>query len=762
MVQDDSSSAFYFLLSIFYGINMKLLYTSIFVVLGLPLFAQYEEREDNKDTTKVSFLDEVVIAANKIPEQRRTVAQQIRVITPSVIRNFNAQTTADLISNSGVVAMQKSQQGGGSPMMRGFEASRVLLVIDGVRMNNAIYRAGHLQNMITLDNNVLERAEILFGPSSTVYGSDALGGVIHFYTRNPELVKEGEDLKFSGNAFARYGSANNEMAGHVDFTLAGKKFGSLTSFTFSDFGNLRMGEKTNPACGEQFGLRTQYAERAPDNQSDVLVQNRDPLVQKFSGYQQYDLLQKFLFQSNSRISHVVNFQFSNTNNVPRYDRLTDPQGSGLRFAEWYYGPQQRLLTSYQLNVKELGAFADGMTTTLSYQHIEESRYDRRFNNNNRNERVENVDVFALTVDFQKKISINSFRYGIDGQFNDVKSTAHRYNVATGEITPQSTRYPDGGNTMNLLAAYFTHTKQINENWIWNDGVRAGGSWLHSTFIDKTFFPFPFDQVKQNYLVGSANAGIIYTPASWKFSLLTSTGFRAPNVDDMSKVFDSAPGMVIVPNPDLTAEKTLNGDLSVTKFFGSKVRAEGAFYVTEFYDALVVLPSTFNGQSFIDYDGVSSKVYATQNKGRAYLYGYSLSLRASLSEHIVFTATHNYTHGSVKNDDGSESPLDHIAPAFGRVGIQYNTSKFKSELFSNFSGWKYLSRYSSSGEDNLQYATAEGMPSWYTVNVRASYDLNEIITVQAGIDNLLDLQYRTFASGINSPGRNIFGTLRVKF
>ena len=176
----------------------------------------------------------------------------------------------------------------------------------------------------------------------------------------------------------------------------------------------------------------------------------------------------------------------------------------------------------------------------------------------------------------------------------------------------------------------------------------------------------------------------------------------------------------------------------------------------------MLPSTFNGQSSIDYDGTPSDVYSSQNKGRAYLYGYSISLRADLTEQLAVTASHNYTHGRVKNDDGSESPLDHIAPAFGRAGIQYNMNKFKSELFTNFSAWKYLSGYSSSGEDNLQYATAEGMPSWYTINLRTSYDLNKMFTIQVGVDNLLDLQYRTFASGINSPGRNIFGTLRVKF
>ncbi|NJN34367.1 MAG: TonB-dependent receptor plug domain-containing protein [Saprospiraceae bacterium] len=71
--------------------------------------------------------------------------------------------------------------------MRGFEASRVLLVVDGVRMNNLIYRSGHLQNAITVDQNMLDRVEVLFGTASTVYGSDALGGVVHFFTKKPLL-----------------------------------------------------------------------------------------------------------------------------------------------------------------------------------------------------------------------------------------------------------------------------------------------------------------------------------------------------------------------------------------------------------------------------------------------------------------------------------------------------------------------------------------------------------------------------------------------
>ena len=746
---------------------MKLSLIFSFLIISTSSFSQVVNTSTSQaDTVRNAYLKEIVISANKIPEQRRTVSQQIQIVHPQVIRDFNAQNAGDLIQNTGVVAIQKSQQGGGSPMIRGFEASRVLLMIDGVRMNNLIYRAGHLQNVITVDNNMLDHAEVLFGPSSTVYGSDALGGVIHFYTRNP-VLSGGDQMKIGGNAFFRYGAVNQEKTSHVDVNIGGSRFASLTSFTYSHFDDLTMGKETNSSIGEQFGLRPQYAVRASDNSGDILVQNGDPYKQIQSGYKQWDLLQKFLFKQNDRVSHLINFQYSNSTNVPRYDRLTDPTSTGLKYAEWYYGPQTRLMGSYKLQVSGLGKIADNMTATVSYQSIEESRHDRRFGNNNRNDRTEKVNVVGLTIDFSKASGKNSFRYGFDGQFNSLKSTAVATDVTTGTQGPKDTRYPDGDNTMNMVALYATHTRYLSEKWTMNDGVRLGISSLNSTFIDKTFFPFPYDKVTQSPTFGSVNLGVIYAPTSWKFSFMASSGFRVPNVDDMSKVFESVAGnstttgTLVVPNPNLKPERTLNGDLSVTKFLGDKVRWEATFFATNISDAIVTTPTTFNGQSTISYDGFPADVFSSQNTQSAYILGYSTTFRAELSKKIVLTASYNDTKGRVKTTT-YETPLDHVAPAFGRIGIQYNTAKLRSELFSNFNGWKRSEDYSSSGEDNAQYAHAKGMPSWYTINLRIGYEINKTFTFQAGVDNMFDLQYRLFASGINAAGRNIFGTLRVRF
>ena len=203
-------------------------------VLGLSAVSYAQDTAVNKN------LDEVMIFSNKFAEKKKNIVQKVDIVSSQRIAQLNTQNTGDLLMSTGNVFVQKSQQGGSSPVIRGFEASRVLLVVDGIRMNNAIYRAGHLQNAITIDQNMLERVEILYGPGSTLYGSDALGGVVHFRTKAPKLSLNDKTL-FTGSAFARYSTANNEKTGHVDLSIGGKKFAWLQSYNFSDFDDVKMG-----------------------------------------------------------------------------------------------------------------------------------------------------------------------------------------------------------------------------------------------------------------------------------------------------------------------------------------------------------------------------------------------------------------------------------------------------------------------------------------------------------------------------------------
>ncbi|TAH39926.1 MAG: TonB-dependent receptor [Bacteroidetes bacterium] len=732
---------------------------SVLLILILKTHHLYAQEADSirKD---VVDLEEVIISVNKSEESKKFVTQQIQVINARQIESLQSQTTADLIANSGNVFVQKSQMGGGSPVIRGFEASRIVLVVDGVRMNNIIYRSGHLQNIVTMDNSILERAEILFGPSSTIYGSDALGGVIHMFTKKPLFSGHEEKTKFKVNAFTRYGSANNEMTGHLDVNVGGEKLASLTSLTYSSFDDLKGGKNQNPFYVRSYGERPYYVERI--NGVDSLVKNKDRYLQVQSGYSQYDLLQKLSFKQNEHLSHGLNIQFSNSSDVPRYDRLTDPDANGLRFAEWYYGPQKRLLAGYEFKFLNHKALFQTVQAGINFQDIEESRHTRRFGRNALSHRTENVNVYGVDLDFQRITEKHKLRFGLEGQYNTLKSTANEENILSGVTSALDTRYPDGDNSMSDLAIYYSHTWKINNELTVTDGIRIGMVSLSSTFVDTSFFHLPYTKAEQSNVVYSGSLGLIHLPSDdLKLSLMVSSGFRAPNVDDLSKVFESSPGLVIVPNADLKPEKTVNTEFGITKIFNRKTSWENVVYYTHFIDAVVTDKFKLNGQDSIFYDGAMSQVLANQNAGEAYIYGLSSNLKSQCTDNLSLNFSLNYTYGRVKTDS-SDYPLDHIPPFMMRLQLSYVYEKFNADFFVNYNGWKKLKDYYLNGEDNEQYATAEGMPAWFTLNFRASYKLHKFVTLQAGVDNIFDTQYRTFASGINAPGRNVIAALRFHY
>ncbi len=735
--------------------TMKITSSVLLLIIFKNSFSQ-----NNSETKKIDTLQEIEISANRISEKKKETAQQISIISKEEINHLQSQTTADLIQNSGNLFVQKSQQGGGSPVIRGFEANKVLLVIDGIRMNNLIYRAGHLQNIITTDNNSFEKAEIIYGPSSTIYGSDALGGVLYLYTKKPVLANDTQNMNLKINAFSRYGTVNNENTNHIDFNIGLKKFASFTSFTYSKFNDLRSGENQNPFYNNAYGPRPYFVQTF--GTKDSMMKNSDKFLQVQSGYSQYDLVQKFLYKQNDYIEHSINIQYSASSNIPRYDRLTEYSGSNLKFAEWYYGPQKRLLTAYHLNFTKPTILSDNIQLTLNYQNIEESRHTRRFNSPKLQNQTENVNVYGLNLDVLKKLNHHHLQYGIDAQYNTLISTATEKDIIANTEKPYSTRYPDGSNQMNWAAFYLSHKWFINKNnLILVDGIRFGYTNLYATFQDTTFFKFPFREAKQNNLTYSGNIGIINNIHNeWKLSFLISSGFRVPNIDDLGKVFDTQAGAVIVPNPNIQPEKTMTEEMNITKFIGNQSMFENTLFYTQIFDAIITNKFQYNGQDSIMYNGVKSQVLANQNKQRAYIYGFSSQLKSSFNEYFTLSLSFNYTYGRIKTDS-TDYPLDHIPPVFSKISFAYQPNqKLLLNVFAVFNGKKDLSNYNLLGEDNFQYATPTGMPAWLTLNFRLQWMFWKYGSLQFGIDNIFDTQYRTFSSGINSPGRNIFAALKI--
>jgi len=732
---------------------------------------------NRSDINEVVFLqeqifttNEIVVSASRFEQYGKNVAQQVQVLDRKTLSFINQQTSADALAQSGNVYVQKSQLGGGSPVIRGFEASKVLLVVDGVRMNNVTYRAGHLQDVITLDNTMMDRIEVLFGTGATVYGSDALGGVMHFYTRNPEFGSK-EKTVVKANAFVRSSSANNEKTAHVDFNIGGGRFASLTSITASDFGDLRQGNVRSPY--NSYWARTEYV--ANINGIDSIIKNDNPNIQVGSAYKQFDVLQKFAFQQKEGVKHTLNFQMSTSTDVPRYDRLTQYRNGNLRFAEWYYGPQDRMMTAYHLDLSNPNKLFDAARITASYQDVKASRNSRGYRKTALESQVDEVKVMALNADFRKSPNEkNDIRYGAEIVKNDVVSTATSTNIETGEVSPFTTRYPDGGTQLTSFAAYITHNLDVTDWLVLTDGLRYSNIHMTATFNDKTFFPFPYSELDNKYSALSGNLGLIANlPHDWKISLLGSTGFRAPNIDDMGKLFESSGatrddngnlvelGNLIIPNPDLKPEYTYNADLGISKTYDKRVTISANAYYTLYKNALTTAATTYNGESIVQYNGDSATVSHMINAVEAYIYGFSSQFDARFTDVFGMSSSVNYTYGRVKADPKDE-PLDHIPPVFGRTGFYVQGKQFKGEFYVMYNGWKRLKDYRLGAEDNESNATAEGMPSWYTLNVRTSTQITKNVQLQLALENILDQNYRQFASNISAPGRNFVVTLRGRF
>ncbi|MCD6565356.1 MAG: TonB-dependent receptor [Bacteroidales bacterium] len=704
---------------------------------------------------KIWMLDEFVISASKWEQNIREIPNKITILRNIDIAFNNPQTVADLLACSNEVFIQKSQLGGGSPMIRGFSTNSILLVIDGVRMNNAIYRSGNLQNVISLDPHIIENTEVIFGPGSVIYGSDALGGVMDFHTKRA-LLSTGGKKHFSLNAFTRYSSANKENTGHLDFNIGSEKLASLTSISFSKYDDLKMGTKKHPDY-----QRYEYSKRI--NNIDSVFKNPDPNIQKFSGYSQINLTQKIRFRPNEHLDINYSFHLSQLSDVPRYDRLIQYKNNLLKYAQWYYGPQKWTMHSINATYDNHNPLFDALQFTVAYQQYEESRHDRKFGKEEIRHRTEKVNAFTLNLDMDKKINEKQgFYYGFEFVLNDVNSTAENENILTSVILPGATRYPDGDNKYITTAGYTHYKNNFNDFFTFNTGIRFNYINLNSTLINNSFYNFPYDNISLNTMALNGSAGLVYRPdEEWQVNLNLSSGFRAPNIDDVAKIFDSEPGNVMVPNNNLKPEYAYNIDLGVVRNFMDKFHFELTGFYTFLRNAMVRRDFAFNQQDSIMYDDLLSKVQAVVNASSATLYGVNLNLNAEIQKNLSFKTNLSYTFGQ----DVDNIPLRHVAPLFGSTHIIFNNRLLHVDLFANYNGEKPFDKLALSEQSKTyMYASDNNgnpfSPAWYTLNLKTSFRWNNNFIVFAGIENILDHRYRPYSSGIVAPGRNF--TISLKY
>lgn len=709
------------------------------------------EVPETVEITQASLtVDEVVISANKWEEDLSEIPVNIMKVSREEIALNNPQTAADLLGQSGEVFIQKSQLGGGSPMIRGFSANKVLISIDGVRMNNAIYRSGNLQNVIAIDGLTTEDAEVVFGPGSVIYGSDALGGVMDFHTLSPEFNM------ISGEAFGRFSSANLEKTGHVKFNLGNSKLAFMGAFTYSDFDDLVTGSKRNSRFPD-FGTRPEYVDVI--NGKDSIVLNDNINKQVYSGYSQYNALAKLKYRINDETDLSYAFHYTNSSDVPRYDRLTEYRNGTLRYAKWYYGPQKWFMHHLQLKSTKETSFSSEAKLIMAYQQIEESRHDRKLNSDELRHKTENVDVFNLNADLYKEYFKGTIYYGAELVYNKVASAGQIEDISIGAFSPTSTRYPDGGSTWTSLAAYTNLKYYFSTSLILNAGVRYSHVFLNSVFEDKTFYNFPYDEIKLNTGAVNGSLGLVWKLSN-EFNIKTSlsSGFRAPNIDDIGKVFDSEPGSVVVPNDNLKPEYSYSGELTIEGKINYELEYSFTGYYTRLVNAMVRGEYSFNGQDSIMYDGTLSNVQAILNTGEAYVAGVSGNIkyeRGSFSASTKLT----YTKG---RDITEDTPWRYAPPLFGQTTVSYQWKGLKSQIIQRYNGALPFDELAPSEQAKSHLYTPDGTLAWTTTSINLLYTFNPNLVVTCGVENIFDVHYRPYSSGISAPGRNFIVSLKAGF
>ena len=699
---------------------------------------------------KQILIDEYVISASKSRESKLIIPYMVDVLKGNLLMESTGLTSAEILESTGNIVIQKTQGGGGSPILRGFEANKILLVVDGVRLNNAIYRNGHLQNAITIDHSILERTEVIFGPSSIMYGSDALGGVIHYYTREPQM---GEDslARFKVNAYTQYISALKGLTGHLDFSAGRKHWATLTSITYKELGDIRIGSRRNPTLGE-WGQIMHYVDQV--NGVDSTLVNENPLVQLNTGYRQLDILQKIRYTPSQYVDWILNMQYSTSSDIDRLDKLNDYSGDNLKYAQYYYGPQNRFLVSLKNVLKKDNPLFTNMTTLVAFQLIDEDRHSRKFRNDELLTQKEDVLVFTLNLDLLKVWSSHhKLNYGAEFSHNLVDSEAWYENIRSGEQMPAQTRYPEGGSQIWNASAYASYKWILHEKLVLNLGSRYNWGTLNSLFSNP-LLPYDRIDIKNGALTGSA--GVVFSPSDrWQLNTILSSGFRNPNVDDYGKV-RAKDDYVTVPNPDLSPEYTYNAEIGISRFVEGYMKLQLVGYYTFLNDAIVRTGYQLNGLDSLDYDGDRYRVTTNYNAGQAHIYGVSMGITANLNKNMILKGTLNYTKGHNLIDD---VPLGHIPPIFGRTSLTYRKSRFFIDTYFVYQGWKNEEDFSPYGEDNEAEAMEYGFPAWWTANIKAGFEAGAHFNFVLAIENLFDQFYKPYASGVSSPGRNFILTAR---
>jgi hemoglobin/transferrin/lactoferrin receptor protein len=674
-----------------------------------------------------SELEEIVITATRLPMRSFEVPALVSVADAATVQGmFQSRTLPDVLGELPGVSVQKTGYGQGSPFIRGYTGFRNVMLIEGIRLNNSVFRDGPNQYWNTVDPYSMGRVEVARGPASVLYGSDAIGGVVNVLS---DLTARPDG--FTPRVLYRYSSAENSNVARAEAGWNGEGLRVLGGYTYKEFGDLEGGSDV----GVQ--EKTGYDENAADVRVEYDVGDATTLI---AGYQYVD-------QDDAWRTHRTLYGISWEGTAIGTDRV-------LTF------DQHRQLGYLQLRHEGLGALADTFRASVSYHQQSEDSYrvrpDRRFD-----ELGFDVYTTGLTAQLEKKWGDVQLVYGADWYHDEVSSFNVQYN-ANGSIRRVFAQGPVADDATYDLAGLFAQGEvPLGTNF--TATLAARYTWA-SVDAGKVQDPVTaeVDSLEDDWDNFSASARLAYFPVTdgpWMLYAAVSQAFRAPNLSDLTRLDTARSGELEVPSPGLDPETYLGYEIGA-KFVDERWAFQAAWFRTEGSDVIVRAPTG----DVVNNATVVTKLNAADN----WVTGIEGQVSYRVMPELLLFAEGSWLDGETDAYPSGPTarpvrePVDLLAPLAWRFGARWTLPGPRLEIEALVEHADEQDKLSSRDIADTQRIPPGGTPSWTVFVLRSQWQVTDRASVSLAVENLTDEDYRVHGSGVNEAGRNVIASVAVSW
>ncbi len=645
-------------------------------------------------------LEEIVVAAKRRDAAVAEISAAVGAIDTDAAGPVILST--DALAEVPGVFLQQTTPGQGTAIVRGLRGSSVLHVVDGARLNNAIFRSAPTQYAALVPVTSIERVEVLRGSSTSLYGSDAVGGIVEFVTRVPSF--ESNDVGRRGSVYVAHDSANSSRTARGLFEAGNQHVAASLSLEYQDSDDRRIGggERIGPSGFESRGGRFALS-----------------LTPEDAGSWLFDL------------------QHLEQPRTPRIDELvagfgqTEPSSS-----EFFFAPNRRTFARIRYS-DEAGPWNLDWRAELSWQKIDDDRITRDLGAPERRLERNSSELLAALVTAAGRFGDGSWIAGAEVYTDEVSSSRESEDIATGQRQAVTARFPDGSQ-LDQAAIFFNADMPVGENHTLSGGVR-----LTAVDVDLAATALT-SRASVEVSDLSGDLGWLYRLGEeWQLVANVAWGFRAPNVFDLGTLGNRPGNRFNVPNTGLDSEQVLHGDVGV-RHLNDGWRLELFAFALEYDDRITSVAT--GGVTPEGRDIVTSVNAATSS-----IHGLEFSASVALGERLNLHAIVNYTRGEDRIG-GVTEPADRIPPLSGRLLADYAAGDtFEVSAWLRFADDQ--SRLSSRDVRDVRI-DPNGTAGWGSAGAEAVWRPLERWQFALGIDNLFDRRYRQHGSGVDAAGRSL--------